>query len=516
MAQVEWAPTATVRHSTGDAVDAGPVPAGQSVDIVVSLKLRHADQLDGLVQAQIRRGGHVGGAHLSHEQIVANFAPTLAQSQAVADYLAGKGFANVRVSEDRMLASATGSAEAVARAFNTRLERFERGGSIGIANLTNAQVPASLAGVVQAVLGLQTLDRMRPMFVRTNSVGPSAFSPLAFPKIYDAAALPTATQATVGIITEGNVSQSITDLRTFESQNGLPAITPTVVQAGSPSSDTTGVPEWDLDSQDIQAMAGDRLAKLIFYNAASFSDANLTGDFDTAVSAQAAIVINVSLGVCETGAREDGSMATDDTLFEMAIAQGQVFSVSSGDSGSNECGGTSPSASYPASSPYVIAVGGTTLAAPQDVYASESAWAYGGGSPSLYEPQPFWQSGIVPGSKRGVPDISFDANPDTGSNIVVDGVVETYGGTSLASPLFVGSWARLQSMHNNGLAYPAVLIYQHGRSASFHDVTTGSNGAYRATMGWDFTTGFGSIDVAQFNKLHTGEAIVPIINYLLR
>ncbi len=225
-------------------------------------------------------------------------------------------------------------------------------------------------------------------------------------------------------------------------------------------------------------------------------------------------MINVSLGECESAAYSDGSMASDDQIFQLAIAQGQTFSISSGDSGSKECGnppGTSVGASYPASSPYVIAVGGTTLYTDTSGnYGGEVTWSGTGGSPSLIEAKPSWQNGVVSGVNRGVPDIAFDADPNSGAIIVVNGQLQQWGGTSLASPLFVGSWARIQSANQAKLGFPATWIYSHGaqNTPAFHDVTSGSNGGYSATVGWDYTTGFGSFDVAATAGLTRSTVIV--------
>jgi subtilase family serine protease len=244
---------------------------------------------------------------------------------------------------------------------------------------------------------------------------------------------------------------------------------------------------------------------MVFYNAKSFTNSNITLALNRAETDNTAAVINVSLGECETytaSSTGDGSMDTDDQIFQLAIAQGQTFSVSTGDTGSKECGnpaGTAVGASYPASSPYVIAVGGTTLYTDSSGnYGGEAVWSGAGGSPSLYEPQPSWQNGVVPGSYRGLPDIAFDANPNSGAIIIVNGTTAQYGGTSLASPLFVASWARIQANNNARLGFPAGWIYSHGAqmTPAFQDVTSGSNGDYSATTGWDYASGFGSFDVA--------------------
>jgi subtilase family serine protease len=175
--------------------------------------------------------------------------------------------------------------------------------------------------------------------------------------------------------------------------------------------------------------------------------------------------------------------------------------VSSGDAGSNECGGspkgTTPS--WPASSPYGVAVGGTTLNATTSTWQGETVWSDTGGSPSTFEPIPSWQVGVGQNAghtTRGVPDIAFDADPNSGAIIVVNGSPAQYGGTSLSSPLFVGFWARMIAARGTGIGFAAPKLYQLPASA-FHDVTSGNNGGESAAPGWDYTTGFGSIIMSQ-------------------
>jgi subtilase family serine protease len=163
----------------------------------------------------------------------------------------------------------------------------------------------------------------------------------------------------------------------------------------------------------------------------------------------------------------------------------------------------------------VIAVGGTTLYTDSSGnYGGEVVWSSTGGSPSILEPQPAWQAGVVPGSFRGVPDIAFDADPNSGAIIVVNGAAAQYGGTSLAAPIFVGAYARIQAANNARLGFPATWLYKYGanHASAFNDVTSGSNGAYGAVPGWDYTTGFGSFDVsaaAAFTRPTINVAVSP-------
>lgn len=515
-----WVTTRTRAHDVREATFVREVAPQEPVSIVVALKIRDREQLDSLVSELVSPNSPRFRQWLTHKDLVSRFAPTREQATAVASYLAQAGFTDIEIGPNNLLVAAVGGGDVVRRSFNTEIARFQHNGHEGIANTRDAQIPGALADITESILGLQTVDEARPMTVTTHS-------PVQFPAIYAASRLPGAGNTVVGIITEGNMAQTIADLHQFESLNGLPTLNPTVINVGGVSGDTSGTVEWDLDSQDIQGMAGGQVAGMTFYTATALTDAALTATYNRVVSDNLAKVINVSLGICETAAHNDGSMAADDAIFEMAIAQGQTFSVASGDWGSKECGsgingvsfGTVAGESYPASSPYVIAVGATTLSTNADgSYASESAWTFSGGGPSLYEAKPSWQLSIVPGNTRGVPDVSFDGDPNSGAIFVFNGSQVSNGGTSLSSPLFVGSWARLESAHGNRLGFPGPLLYGFGARSPgsvFHDVTSGSNGDYSAVTGWDYVTGFGSLNVAGLDSAISGESIGAVVTFLL-
>ena len=191
-------------------------------------------------------------------------------------------------------------------------------------------------------------------------------------------------------------------------------MTTQTVNTNGTSTDTSGVVEWNLDSQDIVGMGGGQVQKIIFYNIPTLSNANLTADINTAVTANATKIINVSLGECETSAQGDGSAASQDQSFAQAVAQGQTFSISTGDSGADECGDGGIKPSWPAASQYVTAVAGTHARCVDDdveqrsrVERSQLGNGATGGSPSTFEPKPSWQNALVSGTKRGVADVAF-------------------------------------------------------------------------------------------------------------
>ncbi len=515
-----WVATSTKAHDPRAAVHVAPLRAGEQVDVVVSLKLRNKGALDALTASLM--AGAPGVRPLSSAEFMARHAPTAAQAQAVVAYLRAQGFTGIEVAPNNLLVSATGTAGAIRSAFRADLHEYSVQGRRAYANVTDAMVPAHLSDTVLGIVGLQNVHLMHTHARRlANPAAPSTqasggISLPNFPIIYGASSLPAATQAAVGIITAGSLTQTLTDLKSFAASAGypVPAVTKTVV--GTAGTSTSGTDEWNMDSQASLAAAGGQVEQMILYNVTDLSDASLTKGYNKAVTDNIARAINVSLGACETD--EVSIEPTQDAIFQSALAQGQMFSVSSGDAGAYECGSSGSQAqSYPAVSPYVMAVGGTTLSTTGgNAWAGETAWSCtsasncqqsasggAGGGPSLTEKAPSWQiaSGVLGTSTmRGVPDISFDASPNTGALVLVNGTQVQIGGTSLAAPLWAGFWTRIQSVHAGQTFNPMQTMYAGGAANPqwFHDVTSGNQGN-GAGPGWDYATGWGSVQVANFS-----------------
>jgi pseudomonalisin len=470
----------------------GTLSNAQPMHIVVALKLRNQDQLESLIAAR---------KILTSDQFTSLHAPTQSQAQAVADYLGRMGFKNVVIASNNMLVSADGTAYGASAAFLTSFKRVRtREGRIAYANDTDAHIPAALQDSVLSVIGLQNVYTPHTFALRAQpKAGAGTFSdgphkPVDFSPIYGGTGVKTAAGVKVGIITQGPLSQTISDLNTFTATNGLTTVKTEIVGGVGP--DQGGTTEWNLDSQDIVGMAGGQVGEIIFYEMATFYNPDLVTDFNAIVKANVVKIINVSLGECETGAEDDGSAAAADAIFKVAVAQGQTFSVATGDAGAeNLCGGSIPLPSWPADSPWVVAVGGTTLDASTTTWNSETVWTGAGGAPSAFEPKPSWQNGFAPGTTRGVPDIAFDADPNSGSLIFVGGAIQKWGGTSLAAPIFSGSWSRVIATNGTGVGFAAPLLYQLPETA-FHDITVGNNGGEQAKVGYDFASGRGSIILA--------------------
>ncbi|QAU24452.1 PKD domain-containing protein [Dyella sp. M7H15-1] len=501
----------------------GPLAFTQPIHVVVTLKLRNERQLDAYIAKP-------GFTPLTSAQFNAQYAPTADQAQSVAAYLTKAGFTNVTIAANNALVEADGHADTAQAAFSTNFVHVKtHDGRDAYANSSAVQIPASLQGVVQAVLGMQNVHRANvfaryhdPIAAHALATHPDAsgtaegHQPSDFSAIYGVGSLGNVTTVPVGSISSGPMGNVLSDLKSMDSGVTITIDNDNDTGTGSNSGDG----EWDLDSQDIIALTG--VKQYYFYNAASLNDSDLQTDYAKVVSDNSLKAIDVSLGECETDAQSSGSAASNDTTFKQAVAQGQTFFVSAGDSGADECGTGGITPSWPASSAYVTAVGGTELyTTGTTTWTSETVWnnlsaneGATGGSPSTFEPIPSWQvgvAGITNQTYRGVPDIAFDASPVSGALVTVDGQAnQQIGGTSLAAPLAVGFWAHVLQANGTSLGFAAPVIYKVAQSSStnyanaFHDITSGNNSGETAGPGWDYTTGWGSAIVGQFSSLAGG------------
>jgi subtilase family serine protease len=284
------------------------------------------------------------------------------------------------------------------------------------------------------------------------------------------------------------------DLHAFDQQFHLPdpVLSKAMPMAGTPAYDSGWAGEIALDVEWAHAMAPK--AKILLVEAPSASYADLLSAVDYAVS-QGAKQVSMSWS-----GSEFSGVSSYDTHFKVS---GVSFTAASGDSGAG--------VGYPAASPYVTAVGGTSLAINSSGNRlSETAWSGSGGGFSSFLSRPSYQNGFERSRGRGVPDVSFNADPNTGFYVYDSssgGAWWQVGGTSAGAPQWAGLFALVnqgraaahKAALGSGLTYGTnqVLYKLAGGSAysstggDFLDITRGSNG-YPATTGWDPVTGLGS------------------------
>lgn len=338
-----------------------------------------------------------------------------------------------------------------------------------------------------------------------GSVGPTGLSPAqvrhayGFDQVAFGGTAGTGAGATIAIVDAYDDPSIQTDLHAFDQQFGLPDPTFTKVnQSGGttmPAANTGWAGEISLDVEWAHAVAP--AANILLVEAASSSLSNLFTAVDYAARQPGVAAVSMSWG----GGEFSGESSYDSNFVTPAGHSGVVFLASSGDYGAP--------VSYPAASPNVVSVGGTTLSVDsQGNYLGESGWGGSGGGVSGYEAQPAYQAGVVTQTttRRANPDVAYDADPNTGFSVYQTYGNSTtapwlqYGGTSAAAP----QWAGLVAVADQGraLAGEAALssatllpmLYQLP-AADFHDTTSGtSTGSpnYTAGPGYDLVTGRGT------------------------
>ena len=502
----------------------GAMPA-RGMTVTLALAPRHRAALHALAASR-----HPA---LTPRQFNARFAPSTATVKAIRKWARANHLKVRSVSANRLLVRLSGSSKAFAKALHTSFHRFSSPAMGRFFQITRAaRLPAAFAGRLTAVLGLSNLGRLArpkpaqrgatPLSLGRNAATsalstlasapaldyPAAYGPKDFWSIYDAPSGQTGSGQQLAIITEGDVSQPKQDLAKFEQTFGLPAVAWNQINVGTPSSDTSGADEWDLDSQYSTGFAPG-VSQLDVYVGPSLNDQDIVTTINRWVTDDLTKQGSFSAGECELLAYAAGMTDSLDAVLQQADAQGQTMFFSSGDTGSqcpaivglNGVPAGIPGDNYPASSPYGIGVGGTSILSPSG--PTEITWYAGGGGASQLEPTPGYQSstpvgGVAPMLTRGVPDVSLDADPESGYDVVVNGTVEVIGGTSASAPSWQGIWARAQGAHSGSLGFAGPVIYQTEPATAFHDITLGGNGLYTALPGWDYVTGRGTPDMTSF------------------
>ncbi len=295
---------------------------------------------------------------------------------------------------------------------------------------------------------------------------------------------------TIAIIDAYGSPSLANDLKVFCTTFGLPQATLGVYYPqGKPSANSGWALETSLDVQWAHAVAPG--ARIVVVVAKSASLSNLLGAVDYAVKTLGAKQVSMSWGSAEFS-----SEASYDSHFNKA---GVSFFASSGDSGAGVI--------WPSASPYVVAVGGTTLQVDSTgAVTSETGWSGSGGGLSAYYARPSWQSTFTSATRRAVPDVSYDADPATGFPVYISNYNGTtgwiqVGGTSAGAPQWAAQQALINAARSTSMSSTGSYIYSDATRAyatDFYDITSGSNGAYTATPGLDLVTGLGSPNAAAF------------------
>ncbi|MFY9668751.1 MAG: S53 family peptidase [Trebonia sp.] len=536
----------------------GVQSAGQlneSETITVTLVLRR--------RAQVPAALVIGPETVTHEELDAQYGAETDDIALVTSTMTELGLTVTDTHQGSRRMMVSGTIAALSAAFGTTLTLVTSPQPGGTGEATHRyrsgslSVPAQLAGIVTAVLGLDDRPVARPQFrrltaaaasrtvtpetvtpetvtpetvtpetVTPETVTPETVTPEAAPaaptavpltapqvaSLYNFPAGTDGTGQTIAIIElGGGYTQS--DLDMYFSGLGLatPSVTAVGVDGGSNSPGQPSDGEVELDIQVAGAVAP-KAAQLVYF--AANTDQGFINAIAQAVhTTPPPIVVSISWGQSEDQWSEQ-SRNSMDSVFADAAALGVTVTVAAGDNGSSDDPNSTSGVhvDFPASSPHVLACGGTQLIGnlSTNTITSEVVWnelanneGAGGGGVSDVFPLPSWQANVgVPtiaggtSTGRGVPDVAGNADPVTGYLVVVDGKQQPIGGTSAVAPLWAGLIARLAQATGKKFGLLQPLIYggvTAGAAAQgFNDITQGNNGAYSAGPGWDATTGLGS------------------------
>jgi hypothetical protein len=523
----------------------GPTNGAENITADVSLVPRDVAALNAFVAAVSTPGSPRFGHYLGPGEFAPTFGPTPAAIDSVRAWLSSTGLRLGRTTPDGLLVPVTGTAAQMTATFGvTLVDTRLPSGRIARYSENTPYVPASVAAVIQGVVGLSTVGQPQPQIVPSPVLpSPPAPAPAAAPHVgptpcaqatqtggYTADRL-AATYGLSSLYGLGLVGAGQTiglyelepytpaDIAAYQSCYGLTNSVTDVPVDGGASGPQHG--EAALDIEDAAGLAPSAAIKV--YSGPS-GGAGPIDTYSAMVNDHSLKVISTSWGLCEPEmASQPGQQAAESILFAEAAADGQTVVAASGDSGSTDCfapgdDNTTLTVDDPADQPDVTGVGGTSLLSAGSPPV-ETAWnnftGSGGGGVSSDFGLPAWQVGPGVGSTlaasgcraagrsscRQVPDVSASSDPLHGYAYFFRGAWGVIGGTSGAAPL----WGAMTAVIDQGLGAPAGLmnpvLYGAGSCAAspFHDVTTGSNallpasnGLYPATANYDLATGWGS------------------------
>lgn len=486
---------------------------------------------------------------LTPAERVARFSPSQAEYDKVAAFAQAEGLAITDTSPDRMMLTASGTVARVENALAVKINDYQRpDGTSFYAPDRDPAVPQSVAPFVDCIVGLTNAtapesdlinipvqpdsgENAQATGLQPNDIGVFDGIGINAAEIQNAYGLAltsgdgplNGSGQTVDLVEMSGFSDN--DVNGYINYNASNPyldtnLNPVTLNAfaygfdGSPSQTTSGYE--CVEDIEMLLAAADGLSGINVY------EENNTGDFVGLLyhilNANDASQVSMSFDQDESQMPQTFENSYDIVTEELAI-QGQAVFVSAGDFGAyNSRGGSlNPTVNGLAASPWVTAVGGTSLNLNSGYgYGSEVVWndqygATGGGfsklvgipfEQSLYLSRISSPNAQASTTKRNIPDVALDADPSTGYNVYAFGGDFLAGGTSLGTPIWAAFWAianQFRSQYGDGpLGFANQTLYQLGwtgdQANDFHDITSGGNNYFSAGPGYDDTTGLGSFN----------------------
>lgn len=514
----------------------GRTDAAEPVSLALTLPLQNEAALDNLLTRLYDPADPMYGRYLTPAEFTSLFAPTQADYDKLAAFARAQGLTVVGTHSNRLVLDVKAPAGTVENAFQVHLQKYQAAdGHVFRAPDAEPSVPVNVAPHLSGVIGLDTsaqwkthsqplgLLEMRGRTPFQIGSGPGGgLTPADIRAAYNlnAAGTPTGTGQTLAVFELDGYHAS--DVSAYESAYGLPAVPlQNVLVDGYSGAAGSGAGEVTLDIE-LQIALAPNASRILVYEGPN-SNAGVVDTYNRIASDNLAKGISTSWGLSE-GQSASTTLNAENNAFKQMAAQGQSIFAASGDSGAYDNGSTL-SVDDPASQPYMVGVGGTslTVVAPGGAWQSETTWnrgsarnGAGGGGISTVWTIPSWQTVPSAASKgsstmRNVPDVSLNSDQYTGYSIYYNGAWTIYGGTSCAAPLWSAFTACVNQQRlaagSSVLGFANPSLYQAAQSAgNFHDIADGStNLYYPAVAGYDDATGLGS-----FNGASLLAALAPV------
>jgi kumamolisin len=532
----------SAKHRLPSAKVSGEVP---SSEFQVTVMLRRQTPLPAANQ-------HAGTklkdrTYMTREQLATKHGAATADIEKVKAFAAANNLRVIDADAGKRHVLLSGTPQNYNRAFGVDLKMYQAHDCTYRGREGDIHIPESLSDIVTSITGLDNRPFAKPHFrirrpdsakamsASGHNVGkphaaaapvPAGFSPLQLSKLYNFAAA-DGTGQTIAILELGG-GYHTSDLTTYFQQIGVntPRVSTASYTGGgmnNPGTDAFANNNPDVEvALDIEVAGGVAPgASIVVYFAPDATDQSFLGAISAIVhdNVNKPNIVSISWG----GPEETASaqfQSEFDQILQAAVQIGMTVCVAAGDSGSADFAANDPNwdkkthVDFPASSPNVLACGGTHITATATSLSSEVVWNDGpndgtGGGVSRFFPLPSYQTAddkqkaVDPAGPimRGVPDVAGDAAPDSGYQVLCDGQsfpdvaqgVPPVGGTSAVAPLWAGLVARLNQTLGKPVGFLNPLIYGIPASANaFNDITVGNNGKYNAGPGWDACTGLGS------------------------
>jgi kumamolisin len=498
------------RYTGGQTV--GPCDRNETVRATIMVRRKNALEFERLVRRFEQRQLSDPVEPLTSREFTERFGADPVDLQAVSEFASQAGLQVEETDLARRIMVLSGTVDKMNKAFGVALQKCEEGGRTFRVREGSISVPEAINEIVTGVFGLDERPQAKPHFrLQAATTQAVAYSPIQVANLYQFPPNTSGVGETVGIIELGGGFETA-DLDNFFQGLGIttsPQVTAISVDGAEnvPGGDPTGADgEVELDIEVVGSVAPGAAQKVYF---APNTDQGFMDAVSSAIQDSEVSIVSISWGEAESEYTAQ-TLNSFNEIFQDAVTLGKTVFVASGDNGSSD--GVSDGQNhvdFPASSPYVVGCGGTTLEASADdsTIESETVWnedalgegATGGGVSDVF-PLPDYQANAnVPSPQnssggRGVPDVSGDADPQTGYNILIDGTNQVIGGTSAVAPLYAGLFARInealraQNLPRVGFVNPQLYQFP----GAFNDITSGNNGAFQAGPGWDAATGLGS------------------------